>query len=235
MNTAISILGFIKSNWKGCLIFLAAFTIAFQTWSLNRLQEKYNTDMADKDKALELKDGEIAKMVLRGNKVGTNTGEGPSYDYRPPEGNMDVILSENKEVKAKLAAAEAKKAELLKNADANVEEIEKLNKAIAELDKKRWDFNVNVQKWGLTKKLGIGILYFDKKLHPEIDIKWLFWRRYSLKSGATLKFLHPIGISRHVDDLVPWFKFDNLELQGGLGLDYEGWKKLLVIGLRLNL
>lgn len=81
---------------------------------------------------------------------------------------------------------------------------------------------------GFTMRLGGGIVYSGKPL-PLIDLKWAYWRRYSLTLGLTPRF-GGVGVSRHVDDFMP---FNNLEIVGLAGPDWAG-KPRLGIGLRTN-
>jgi len=90
---------------------------------------------------------------------------------------------------------------------------------------------VKVQTKGFTFRLGLGVLY-SSKLYPELDVKWAFWDRYSIKTGVTLEFVDA-GISRHVDDLIPFLNVQNLEIQGVYGKSFK-WENRLGIGLRSN-
>jgi len=87
---------------------------------------------------------------------------------------------------------------------------------------------VVVKDKGLTMRLGGGLVYSGKLL-PMVDMKWAYWRRYSLTVGVTPVF-GGIGLSRHIEDVTP---FQNLEVQGITGL---GWDARLRfgIGLRTN-
>jgi len=87
---------------------------------------------------------------------------------------------------------------------------------------------VKINDWGFTKRLGGGIVYSGRML-PEIDLKWFYWRRYSLTLGVTPQF-GGIGLSRHVDDFTT---FKNLELQGIAGLGWDA-SFCFVMGLRIN-
>ena len=87
---------------------------------------------------------------------------------------------------------------------------------------------VMIKDWGFTTRPGGGIVYAGKPL-PVIDLKWCYWRRYSLTLGVTPRF-GGLGVSRHIEDFTP---FRNLEV---LGLGGFGWKgdMRLGLGLRIN-
>lgn len=85
-----------------------------------------------------------------------------------------------------------------------------------------------VKDHGLTSRLGGGIVYAGEPL-PLLDLKWAYWRRYSLTAGVTPRF-GGLGVSRHVDDFTP---FDNLEILGMGGVDWAGNPRLSV-GIRTN-
>lgn len=87
---------------------------------------------------------------------------------------------------------------------------------------------VVVKDRGLTRRLGGGIVYAGEAL-PLLDLKWAYWRRYSLTLGLTPRF-GGVGVSRHLNDFIP---FDNLEVLGLLGLDWKG-KTRLGVGARIN-
>ena len=89
---------------------------------------------------------------------------------------------------------------------------------------------VVIKDQGFTKRFGGGVVYSRKAL-LELDMKWLYWRRYGLSLGLTTEFAG-LGISRHVDDIVP-FNFDNLEMLGMAGLDWRGQPRF-GLGLRTN-
>ena len=83
---------------------------------------------------------------------------------------------------------------------------------------------------GFTARLGGGIVYAGKPM-PMLDLKWAYWRRYSLTVGVTPEF-GGVGFSRHVDDAVP-FGFGNLEILGMAGFDWHGGNRL-GMGARVN-
>lgn len=87
---------------------------------------------------------------------------------------------------------------------------------------------VVIKDWGFTTRLGGGIVYSGKPL-PLIDLKWAYWRRYSLTLGLTPQF-GGVGLSRHMDDFTP---FENLELVGIAGIGWSGERRV-GLGLRTN-
>ena len=76
---------------------------------------------------------------------------------------------------------------------------------------------VVVKDWGFTARLGGGMVYSGKVL-PVIDLKWFYWGRYSLTIGVTPQCVG-IGISRHVDNFMP---FENVEILGITGINWTG-------------
>lgn len=91
---------------------------------------------------------------------------------------------------------------------------------------------ITIKDKGFTFKPGIGVLY-SGKIMPEIDIKWVYWKRWSIKTGATLEFVDA-GISRHVDDYPFMSLFKNLEVQVVAGWQYISGLRIGA-GLRVNL
>lgn len=92
--------------------------------------------------------------------------------------------------------------------------------------------DITIKDKGFTCRPGIGVLYSGKVM-PEFDIKWIYWKRYSVKTGVTLEFAD-VGVSRHVDDF-PWMSlFKNLELQLIVGWQYVSGLRIGA-GLRVNL
>lgn len=87
---------------------------------------------------------------------------------------------------------------------------------------------VVVKDWGLTSRLGGGLIYAGEPL-PLLDLKWAYWRRYSLTLGLTPRF-GGVGVSRHVDDFTP---FTNLELVGLAGVGWRGEPRF-GLGIRTN-
>lgn len=99
---------------------------------------------------------------------------------------------------------------------------------VTKVDQSEKPPEVVIKDWGFTTQLGGGLVYSGRPL-PLIDLKWAYWRRYSLTLGLTPRF-GGLGISRHVDDFTP---FDNLEILGLAGPDWAG-RLRLGIGLRIN-
>lgn len=87
---------------------------------------------------------------------------------------------------------------------------------------------VVVKDGGFTKRLGGGLVYSGKLL-PMVDIKFVYWRRYSLTVGITPGF-GGIGLSRHIDDFTP---FKNIESLAMLNINWHGAHHLC-FGVRLN-
>jgi len=221
------------------LIILLVTAIVVQTKRLDTLKTKHE-DIASK---LKLAENDLAKIRIDGNKVSSNSRkDGTSSTFRPPEGRVDITISENKKLKEQLKDAEGRLETLKNQPNADPQEIERLKREVDKLRGNVLDIHVNVQRWGFTFRPGIGVVYAPKVsdsgdvrhlLLPEIDFKFLFFDRYSLKAGLNLQFID-IGISRHIDDLIPFFKLENLEIQGLGGVEYSGgWR--LGVGARVNL
>lgn len=87
---------------------------------------------------------------------------------------------------------------------------------------------VVIKDRGFTRRLGGGIVYAGEPL-PMLDLKWAYWRRYSLTLGLTPKF-GGLGFSRHIDDFTT---FGNLELIGIAGIEWTGGRRL-GMGIRTN-
>jgi hypothetical protein len=87
---------------------------------------------------------------------------------------------------------------------------------------------VVIKDWGFTTRLGGGVVYSGKLL-PLVDLKWFYWKRYSMTVGITPQF-GGIGVSRHIDDFTP---FHNLEIVGMGAIGWTG-ERQIGIGLRTN-
>lgn len=87
---------------------------------------------------------------------------------------------------------------------------------------------VVIKDRGFTSRLGGGVVYAGEPL-PLIDLKWAYWRRYSLTLGLTPRF-GGVGVSRHIDDFTP---FGNLEILSLAGPDWAG-KLRVGFGVRCN-
>lgn len=99
---------------------------------------------------------------------------------------------------------------------------------VTKMDQPEKPPEVVIKDRGFTSRLGGGIVYVGEPL-PMLDLKWAYWRRYSLLLGLTPAF-GGLGVSRHIDDFTP---FSNLELVGLGGLDWRGGPRA-GIGLRLS-
>lgn len=99
---------------------------------------------------------------------------------------------------------------------------------ITKVDQPEKPPEVVIKDRGFTSRLGGGVIYAGEPL-PLIDLKWAYWRRYSLTLGLTPRF-GGIGVSRHIDDFTP---FANLEILSLAGPDWTG-KLRVGVGLRCN-
>lgn len=92
---------------------------------------------------------------------------------------------------------------------------------------------IKLDWYGLTFKPGIAAMY-DGKFNAAIDFKLFYMNRYSMGLGSTPDSPY-IWASRHVDDLVPFIKVENLEIMGGYGRSYSDFgHSVFAIGGRTN-
>ena len=87
---------------------------------------------------------------------------------------------------------------------------------------------VVVKDHGWTFRPGGGTIYSARFL-PEVDVKLVYWKRYSFLAGINSEFAG-VGAARHVDDLIP---FHNLEIFGLGGHSWHGTFRF-GIGIRTN-
>ena len=92
---------------------------------------------------------------------------------------------------------------------------------------------VKIKNKGFTFKPGFGA-YYTGKFDGALDFKVGYWDRYSLGLGSTLD--SPLlWSSRHIDDLVPFLKPENIELSLGYGKPYANFSNsVFLVGLRTN-
>ena len=98
---------------------------------------------------------------------------------------------------------------------------------------------IDVSQYGLTFRPGISAIYVGG-LEPStpivigVDSKLLYCYRWSGGIGTTQYFPY-LWISRHIDDLVPFIKVDNVELLVDYGREYTDFGNGVVgIGARTN-
>lgn len=91
---------------------------------------------------------------------------------------------------------------------------------------------VSIKNKGFTLRPGFGLSYNFNKLYPELDLKLLYYSRYS--SGAMIDF-SGIGIfvSRHIDDFMP-FSAQNVEVFAKYNIKSFKDNNLFSIGIRSN-
>lgn len=94
--------------------------------------------------------------------------------------------------------------------------------------------DLEVKDKGWTFRVGGGAVWDSEEFSPSGDLKWAYWGRYSLTSGVNKHNFEVINLTRHVDDLVPWVKMQNLEIKAGLGKPFRdvGWT--YQVGARCN-
>lgn len=89
--------------------------------------------------------------------------------------------------------------------------------------------SVKIVDWGMTKRVGLGLVYSNGFL-PQVDLKFFYWKRYSSTVGINTQYAN-IGIYRHVDDLIG---LDNLEFGANYGIGFNQITRI-GIGVRINL
>lgn len=211
--------GFIVRHWREVAIVALVLLVMLKTKHANMWEEKYN----EAQNKLVLKDGETAAATLKGGKLNTGgnvSGDSSKPGYVPPEAGLRASVRENAELKKKLAALDEQIRKMEASGQASAEQIAALRKQRDELAGKVPELHIDYSKFGFTCRLGYGVLYNGKFL-PELDIKWVYYGRWSLKTGITKEFVD-IGVSRHIDDLIPYIKPRNVELQIVVGKSYEG-------------
>lgn len=100
------------------------------------------------------------------------------------------------------------------------------------------DAPVKVDWYGLTFRPGIAVLYDGhangNNVNAALDIKLVYVNRYSIGLGSTVEYPY-VWASRHIDDLIPFIRVDNLEVMGGYGRTYSDFGHgVLLIGGRTN-
>ncbi len=92
---------------------------------------------------------------------------------------------------------------------------------------------VVIKNKGFTARPGIG-LFYDGKVNGGLDLKLIYWDRYSMGLGSSLDSPY-VWLSRHVDDLVPILHPQNVEFSIGYGKPYANFSNSLgIIGIRTN-
>lgn len=214
--------------WKQLLVIGLVAIIAIQSKRLSLISEERDRN----ENQLKLKDGELAKVVIEMGRLRSASAHGNRSDYVAPEARTDVLVRENKEAKNKVRELDARIEALSNDKNSRAEEIEGLRKEREEWKKKVVEVVVTASKFGFVAKPGLGVVYSAGWL-PEVDLKVFYWNRYSVKVGITKEF-GDIGITRHIDDLVPFFRLQNVELQGVYGMAFSGERRWGV-GARINL
>jgi len=93
-----------------------------------------------------------------------------------------------------------------------------------------------IQPYGVTLHPGISGTYVGgaNPFQVGLDFKLLYFYRWSSGLGSTTEFPY-VFVSRHVDDLVPFFKVDNLEIMVDYGKPYSNFGNSVVgVGARTN-
>jgi len=92
---------------------------------------------------------------------------------------------------------------------------------------------LKVKNWGFTARPGFGA-YYTGDFEGALDLKLFFYDRYSFGVGSTLNGPN-LFFSRHLDDLIPVIKPENVELSLGYGRLYDDFgHSLFLVGVRTN-
>lgn len=94
------------------------------------------------------------------------------------------------------------------------------------------DVTISVKDRGFTLRPGMGLSWYGRGISPRLDLKLAYFKRYSLLLGGD-KGGVDLGVSRHVDDILPWRPL-NLEVFGGYRFIRMPEAPAWVFGLRLN-
>jgi len=115
-----------------------------------------------------------------------------------------------------------------------------INTIIGNTDNNNGGQTVVVVNWyGLTFRPGVAAIYDggfrqQRPLTVGLDAKLFYAARFSAGLGSTMDYPYA-WVSRHVDDLIPFFPVENLEIMGGYGRPYEDFgKSVFAIGGRTN-
>jgi hypothetical protein len=92
---------------------------------------------------------------------------------------------------------------------------------------------LNIDNWGFTVKPGFGA-YYTGDFEGVLDMKLFYYDRWSSGVGSSLTGPN-VWVSRHIDDLVPVLKPENVELSMGYGRLYDNFEhSVFLVGLRTN-
>jgi len=92
---------------------------------------------------------------------------------------------------------------------------------------------LKVKSWGFTARPGFGA-YYTGDFEGALDLKLFYYDRYSAGLGSTLNGPN-LFFSRHLDDLIPVLKPENVELGLMYGRLYDNFgHSIFGIGLRSN-
>jgi hypothetical protein len=78
-----------------------------------------------------------------------------------------------------------------------------------------------IKDWGFSKDIGLGLNYSGKIL-PQIDLRFFFWKRYSVCLGVNLEYPN-LGVYRHIDDII---RFQNIEVGVNYGKGFDGLNRM---------
>jgi hypothetical protein len=155
--------------------------------------------------------------------------------FVPPEGsivvkeadwvqlNIDYIMLQSQLASGNLTPEQRKALE---------KQISELLAKIAALMKNGQGTTVTIKDKGLTLRPGFGAEWAGYGLSPRLDIKWAYFKRYSVLVGGGKDGLD-ISVSRHLDDLLWWHPM-NVELFSGYRLFHTSSSLPIVVGLRAN-
>lgn len=226
-----AITGLLKAavkNPKNALIIILVAVIGWNVWQGNRKQKKIN-ELAER---LAIKPTTIT-ITTSGIETTSTTRDGGTVTkrtYVPPEGKVLIDLSEKEKLEKRYAELVDKINKMKDVAELGALKIE-LEEIKVELEKPP---EVTIKVKGFTFRPGYSILYEPElnEMSGNLDIKWIYYKRYSLTTAFGLSRGN-IGITRHIDDVIAIFR--NIEIGIYYGMKYENLKDTrFTLGVRAN-
>lgn len=221
-------------------------------YQLKATQTKLNNTIAQYEQQLKERPREI---IVKETKVEYKYKDGKTIvKYVPREGSVnfnvakyDALVAREDSLKAVQATLNAKLTNTLNEKLAAVKDKviqenlakdyrEALADVDAELAKVQAQLNkpeiyVKIKNKGFTLRPMVGAGY-NGSLSPYIGIKGAYWNRYGLSIGTTDKQVG-IGISRHIDDIIPFL--NNTEALILIGYPYKSTDGKVFAGISVGL
>jgi hypothetical protein len=210
------------------ILLLLCAALGIQSYRVKSVQEKLNATVIELEGVKNQKPREI---VITDTKVEYKYLDGKTViKERVPEGYVkfdlfkyDKVVTMVDSVVKEREVYVGKLNSLLSKASGDSVAIGIYRTKIAHLDSVVKKFNTTIadkndfliiKNRGFTFRPQIGLGY-SGIVTPYAGIKFAFWNRYGFSVGST-KDQIGIGISRHIDDLVPYMKNTEIILLGGL-------------------